>query len=218
MVPRRQFEDRYLIGGRPAAMRQTADGRWQPVAPGEARASMPDEAGHEPLSIVHVHAHGDGHGRQHSHLHAHSGDNRHSGDGHRHVPGRPDDSMPSVELNSAEGIEVSGIPLGEQIRRFLEGRGLNVDRELAEAQTAREIREARARERMQRAGHAAIRLRKAKRAAAHEQNGWLQHAPGFTWAKVAEARERVAQLEEALAEACLDDPATIAEARRRAAR
>jgi hypothetical protein len=189
-----------------------------PQYAGETRAAGPNSPGHEPLSIVHLHPHGDGHGGVHEHLHSHSNDNRHSGDGHKHTPGHPGVGT-DVQLNSQDpGGEISGIPLSEQIRRFVEATGGNMSRLLEEAQTAREMREVRARERMQAAGNIAIHLRKAKRALRFEQDGFTRGAPGFTIAKIAEAQQRVDGLDAQLREVCLGDTEIIREAKRRAAR
>jgi len=182
----------------------------------------------------------------HIHEHEHHGDAAHSPgrDGHRHrvsgTPGNPDASTPSAQLSGgAPGGETRGsrqgvparqredagmgagledIDLGAAITAYLAQQGVNVDRALERAQTAAQSREQRARRRMEAAGHAAYQLRAAKRALAVEQEGFLSRRPGCGIAKVAEAQERVTMAEAALAEACLDDPATIAQAKRRAAR
>lgn len=246
-MPARRYEDRVTLTGRPvprqAQYADQAAPRQVPVLPPlhATRASMPYEAGHEPLSIVHVHSHSDGHGRQHSHLHAHAGDNRHSGASH---PGNPGAGMPSAHLNSAprggetrgggmniemrdraelealdRGAEsASGFSLGERITRYLESQGVDVPASLRAAGYAAEHQAQDARDRVRRAEDIARALRKAKRALLFEQRGFLEHAPGFGIGKVGEAQQRVDQLSAALAEACVNDPELIAEANRRATR
>jgi hypothetical protein len=238
-VPRPRFEDRYTSGGQPLPARwNAAQERWEPVL-GEERASGPQHT-HAAMHVTHTHPHPDYQGGTHQHIHSHSGDSSHGPRaGHKHDPGSPDASMPSVGLASAGtggetrargrvparqredagmGAGLEDLDLGLAIRAYLHSQGVNVDRALERAQTASQVRGQRARARAQAAGDVAIHWRRAKRHAEHEQRGWLEHAPGFTWAKVVEARERVAQLEAELREACLDDPQRIAEARRRAAR
>jgi hypothetical protein len=113
---------------------------------------------------------------------------------------------------------VSGIGLGEQIARFLTAQGIDLGRAVTDAGHARERREQRAKDRARAAGDIAIHLRKAKRKLAFEQRGFSDGAPGFSVSKIAEAQQRVDQLDAALREACVDDPELISEVKRRAAR
>lgn len=191
---------------------------------GEGRGGRPL---HQPYSGQHVHSHpafghpgGDpvygmppGH---HMHAHSHSRDASHD---HHHEPGQPGPGMPEVMLHDADpGGEVSGIGLGEQIRRYLEGQGVNVEHALADLEHAGERQAQRARDRVQRAGDIAFQLRKAKRKLWFEQQGFATSSPGFTIAKISEAQERVSRLDAELREVCVNDPELISEAKRKAGR
>jgi hypothetical protein len=114
------------------------------------------------------------------------------------------------------GSGVTGLPVREVIERFLTAQGVDVDRALADARHAKERQAQRARDRVAAAGDIAFQLRKAKRKLEFEQSGWRANSPGFSLAQVVEARQRVAELDEQLREACVNDPQVIADVKRRA--
>lgn len=208
---------------------------WSGEARGSALPANPQMAGphHSPMIGTHSHGHS-AYGLadpDHDHPHSHGGEGVPDAN-HNHPHAAPPPGGVHAGVNAGLGMgpnvrpavdeeepmaprSVSGISLEEQIRRFLEGQGVNVDLALESAQTAGQLREQRARGRLRAAGDVAIQLRRAKRALAFEQRGFCERAPGFSIAKVAEAQERVNQLEARLREAALDDPEVIREAKRR---
>jgi hypothetical protein len=167
----------------------------------EDRAGGPWSAGHEPLSIIHAHEHSDGHGGTHSHLHPHTGDNNHTGAGHPASPGNPDAGMPGVQLNSL----LSPDPCDRAVA-YLTACGVDVPRELAALDRAREAETHRVRAAADRARDLAISLKSEEKALLAEARGVNAGATGFTATSLGEVEACVAQLRAGLTAACLDDP------------
>ena len=111
----------------------------------------------------------------------------------------------------------SADPLWDRTVAWLKAEGVDVDRELARVTREGEYKANRSREAADRATSVAIDLRKAERALLAESRGFTAGCAGFTRNTLAEARERVAELEAALEEACLNDR-QLARSVRRAAR
>ena len=93
------------------------------------------------------------------------------------------------------GGEVSGIGIGEQIRRYLEGQGVDVDHALADAGHGRDRQRQRAENMAREAGQVYLELRAARRKLRFEQSGFARGLPGFGITKINEAQQRVGHLD-----------------------
>jgi hypothetical protein len=224
-MAQRKFEDRITTGK--IAVRQGAPagvyGGPGPVLPPLHTRGGPDEDGHPAASVIHSHPHGDL-GRKHEHMHVHSGDNRHSGPDHKHVPGNAGGGTPAAQLNArpsggeTRDAGLEDIDLAAAIAAYLKSEGVDIGRTLADASYEREHAGERAKERAARAQDLARSLRKAKRALSFEQENFVRQHAGSGIGLVGEAQQRVGMLTAALAETLGHDAELIAEANRRAAR
>ena len=102
-------------------------------------------------------------------------------------------------LDTSGGLLVfkgrSADPLWDRTVAWLKAEGVDVERELARVTREREYKANRSREAADRATSVAIDLRKAERVLLAESRGFTAGCAGFTRNTLAEARERVAELE-----------------------